>query len=167
MRVMKHFAEVIGRGIKARLEAKLAAKPGGDNKKKRANTWSVRNKMRRFYNMWERRMHLSIADEVKESMAPVSANPSLAELKHCCMTSVLTGKSTSRVNWPTSLDCLGRERRPPSSLSRAMSVYSSTIGSATLMTTNMRAAAWMRPTCSTTIVSRLRDFRRCVEQSTR
>ncbi|KAL2015888.1 hypothetical protein VTK56DRAFT_4663 [Thermocarpiscus australiensis] len=60
MRVMKHFAETIGRGIKARL----------DKKKKRATTWSVRNKMRRFYNMWERQMHMDIADEVKDSMAP-------------------------------------------------------------------------------------------------
>ena len=65
---MKHFAEVIGRGIKARLEAK-----NGDKKKKeRATTFSVRNKMRRFYNMWEREMHIDIADEVKQSMAPVS-----------------------------------------------------------------------------------------------
>jgi hypothetical protein len=72
---MKHFAEVIGCGIKARLESKLDTKPGDDknNKKKRATIWSVRNKMRRFYNMWERQMYIDIAEEVKELMAPVSS----------------------------------------------------------------------------------------------
>lgn len=64
MQVMKHFAEVIGRGIKARL----------DKTKDRATTFSVRNKMRRFYNMWEREMHIDISDKVKNSMAPVSIN---------------------------------------------------------------------------------------------
>ena len=97
MRVMKHFAEVIGRGIKARLEAELAAEPDdGKKKNKRANTWSVRNKMRRFYNMWERQMHLNIADEVQESMAPVSPNQTWAGSKHCCRSSILTGKSIHR-----------------------------------------------------------------------
>ncbi|RYP29028.1 hypothetical protein DL767_006954 [Monosporascus sp. MG133] len=60
MRVMKHFAEVISRGIKARLKAKVGR---GETKKGRATTFSVRNKMRRFYNMWEREMHIDIPEE--------------------------------------------------------------------------------------------------------
>lgn len=62
MRVMKHFAEVIGRKIKAGLEAMLAK---DNNKKKRATSWRVRDKMRRLYSMWEQ-MHINIADEVKD-----------------------------------------------------------------------------------------------------
>lgn len=34
--------------------------------------------MRRFYNMWERQMHMDIADIVKDSMAPVSTT------RPCC-----------------------------------------------------------------------------------
>ncbi|KAI0443369.1 hypothetical protein F4803DRAFT_515037 [Xylaria telfairii] len=64
VRVMKHFAEVIGRGIKAKFEAK-----NRDNNQ-RASTFTVRNKMRRFFSMWERQMHVDITDEVKASMTP-------------------------------------------------------------------------------------------------
>ena len=56
MRFMEHFAEVIGREIKARPEA---------NRKKKRTIFSVRNKMRRFYNMWERQIHINIPNEVK------------------------------------------------------------------------------------------------------
>lgn len=61
MRTMKHFAEVIGLGIVARL----------DKEAKMPNTRSVRGIMRRFYNQWEREYHATIPEEVKESMAPV------------------------------------------------------------------------------------------------
>ncbi|RYP14043.1 hypothetical protein DL767_010440 [Monosporascus sp. MG133] len=67
MQVMKHFAEVIGRGIKARLEARVGR---SKTERGRATTFSVRNKMRRFYNMWEREMHIAIPEKVKNSMAP-------------------------------------------------------------------------------------------------
>ena len=63
MQVMKYFAKVIGHRIKAKLEAKLVAKPDDDKKKKkRVNMWSVGNKMRRFYNMWKWQMYLNTAD---------------------------------------------------------------------------------------------------------
>lgn len=62
MQTMKHFAEVVGRGIKARLTTV-------------ATTWSVRSIMRRFYNQWERENHATISEEVKQSMAPVSRDP--------------------------------------------------------------------------------------------
>ena len=61
MRTMKHFAEVVGITTLGRLD-----------KTGKATTWSVRNKMRRFYNMWERDYKVSIPEEVKLSVAPVS-----------------------------------------------------------------------------------------------
>ncbi|KAB5515367.1 hypothetical protein GE09DRAFT_1263504, partial [Coniochaeta sp. 2T2.1] len=57
MQTMKHFAEVVGRGVQARLTTD-------------ATTWSVRSIMRRFYNQWERENHTTIPEEVKVSMAP-------------------------------------------------------------------------------------------------
>ncbi|KAK8071921.1 hypothetical protein PG996_005269 [Apiospora saccharicola] len=59
MRTMKHFAEVVG-----------MTTPGRLDKTGKATTWSVRNKMRRFYNMWERDYKVSIPEEVKLSVAP-------------------------------------------------------------------------------------------------
>ncbi|KAK8038354.1 hypothetical protein PG994_015121 [Apiospora phragmitis] len=59
MRTMKHFTEVVG-----------MITPGRLDKTGKATTWSVRNKMRRFYNMWERDYKVSIPEEVKLSVAP-------------------------------------------------------------------------------------------------
>ncbi|KAK3935061.1 hypothetical protein QBC46DRAFT_424220 [Diplogelasinospora grovesii] len=60
MQTMKHFAEVLGLGLMARL----------DTEKGVVTTTTVRNKMRQFYNQWERSRHKIISDEVKLSMAP-------------------------------------------------------------------------------------------------
>jgi hypothetical protein len=62
MQTMKHFATVLALGMNAKL----------DKKADLPSTWSVRGVMRRFYNQWEREHHITIDDDIKLSMAPVS-----------------------------------------------------------------------------------------------
>ncbi len=65
MRVMKHFAETMALGTIGKLDGEDEL-PTPD---------SLRIKMRRFYNAWERHYKLEISLDVKRSMAPVRINP--------------------------------------------------------------------------------------------
>ncbi|KAF4943641.1 hypothetical protein FSARC_14865 [Fusarium sarcochroum] len=60
MRVMKHFAELLALGTKGKL----------DKDNQLPTTDSVRNKMRRFYNNWQRKNHQAIPAKVTLSMCP-------------------------------------------------------------------------------------------------
>jgi hypothetical protein len=62
MRVMKHFAETMALGTIGKL----------DDEDELPTPDSLRCKMRRFYNAWERHHNLTISLDVKRSMAPVS-----------------------------------------------------------------------------------------------
>lgn len=59
---MKHFAEAMALGTTGKL----------DEDDELPTTDSLRGKMRRFYNAWERHYNLTISLDVKRSMAPVS-----------------------------------------------------------------------------------------------
>jgi hypothetical protein len=62
MRVMKHFAKTMALGTIGKL----------DEDDELPTPYSLRCKMRRFYNAWERHYNLQISLDVKHSMAPVS-----------------------------------------------------------------------------------------------
>lgn len=65
---MKHFVEFVGRSTVGRIEKFT----------KKATTWSVRNKMRKFMSQWQRKTGLTIPHEVHDSVTPVST-------PKCCM----------------------------------------------------------------------------------
>lgn len=72
MRVMKNFAEAMALGTMGKLDEEDEL-PTND---------SLRGKMRRFYNAWERHYNLTISLDVKRSMAPVSRTYSTASTEN-------------------------------------------------------------------------------------
>jgi hypothetical protein len=68
---MKHFAETMALGTMGKL----------DDEDELPTPDSLRCKMRRFYNAWERHHNLTISLDVKRSMAPVSKTYHAASIK--------------------------------------------------------------------------------------